>query len=108
MSNRLKYNRREPLILEEETYVVREDNSVGSGLLLGILIAVILGVIGAVFFFTSQRQVAPVRVAPSLLRSNNQSQSTQTTTTQRTVTTKTIIPPAAVQKPTSDSANSHP
>jgi cytoskeletal protein RodZ len=105
MSNQIKSNGRKPLILEEETYIVRENNSVASGLLLGIVIAVILGVIGAAFFFTNQRQVAPTRVVPGFLPSNNQSPSTQTTTTQRTVTTtKRVIPAPEVQKSTSDTA----
>jgi cytoskeletal protein RodZ len=106
MSNQTKYNRREPLILEEQTHIVREDNSVASGLLLGIVIAVILGVIGAAFFFTNQHQVGPTRVVPGFVPSNNQSPSTQTTTTQKTVTTRTVIPAPEVQKPASDAVNS--
>jgi hypothetical protein len=104
MPNRIRFGRREPIIVEEERYIVHEDNSIASGLLLGIIIAVILGIIGAAFLFTHQRQPTLIRAVPDVLPNTtqpqnnhtNQSQINSTTTTQRTETTRTVVPAPTV------------
>lgn len=92
--------------LEEESYIARENNNTASGLLLGILLAAILGLAGAAFYFMNQRQESPTKILPIPVPNSSQPQSepqsTQKDTTiiDRTINrTKEVIPVPQQQAP---------
>jgi len=102
----IKRNQTERRIIEEERYLPRENTN--SGLLLGITIAILLGVAAAAFYFMNQRQESPTQI---FLPNNSQSQSApqstekKTTVIERTINkTKEVVPvpqpkaPATQQK----------
>ncbi|HEY9874392.1 MAG TPA: hypothetical protein V6D12_13205 [Candidatus Obscuribacterales bacterium] len=90
----IKRHQTERRIIEEERYVPRENTN--SGLLLGITIAILLGVAGAAFYFMNQRQESPTQI---FLPNNSQPQSApqstekKTTVIERTINqTKEVVP----------------
>jgi cytoskeletal protein RodZ len=94
--------------LDEERLVARENNSAASGLLVGLLIAALLGLAGAAFYFMNQRQESPTQILPIPVPNNSQpqsqpqSQDKNTTIIDRTIQkTREVVPVPQQQAPAS-------
>jgi len=98
--------RRDPTELEEERYVVREEKSSSSGVLLGITLAALVGLAGAAFFFMNRGEESPTQILPVPVPNNSQPQSqpqqpkNDTTIIDRTIEkTKEVVPVPQQQAP---------
>ncbi|MGB3204093.1 MAG: hypothetical protein WBB28_03825 [Crinalium sp.] len=85
--------------LDEERLVARENNGAASGLLIGLIIAALLGLAGAAFYFMNQRQESPTQILPIPVPNNSQpqsqpqSQDRDTTIIDRTIQkTREVVP----------------